>query len=299
MLLSTLTSVAVAIGGCSRPAPSVITNTRLIIDAEAPPTLAAPLEVRKVELDPRSDDDAGSRDWVVCDGGFIMVGDKRVDVCREDERAWVDPQLDEVTLVIDASNAILVRAEVGKATFKAPVIQGRARVKVGLRGAMAELDASRVEPETRLIVGLEIEHDGGIAKGEVGLRTPRVMGLMAGVATGAVRFEGEAVKATVREIVLVVGPAPGTYPKPPAVPLSEVDVVVVDDGEPMTVLPCPLGDEAPGLRPQPCPRSVRGGPFAPRGSPPMTAAPARSSANTPFDCRCRPALARSTAARTR
>ncbi len=244
MLLSLAALIAATVS-CSRPTPSAITNTRLLVDAEAPREAAEPLEVRKVELDPGSDDDAGPRDWVVCDGGVILVGDQRVDVCRGDDRAWVDPELDEVTLNIDASNAILVRARVGKTVFEAPVIQGRARVKLSLRPAMAELDATRLAAETTLVVALEIEHEDGIARGEVGLRTPRVMSLMASVATGAVRFEDEVDKGTTRDHVLLVGPEPDLYPKRPAVPLSDVDVVVVDDGEPITVLPCPLGDTQP------------------------------------------------------
>jgi hypothetical protein len=242
---STLALLMLATAGCSRPTPSAITNTRLLIDAEAPGQAAEPLELRKVELEPGSDDDAGPRDWVVCDGGVIMVGDQRVDVCRGDGRAWVDPELDEVTLNIDASNAVLVRAKVGKAVFEAPVIQGRARMKVSLRPAIAELEATRLATENTLIVALEIEHDDGVARGEVGLRSPRAMGLMASVAKGAVRFEDEVDKGTTRDHVLVVGPEPDLYPKGPAVALHQVDVVVVDDGEPITVPPCPLGETRP------------------------------------------------------
>ncbi|HRE88140.1 MAG TPA: hypothetical protein PK095_03285, partial [Myxococcota bacterium] len=130
--------------GCGR-GESRITSTRLM-DVANPPSAEppAPLEVESVSLLATTDPDAHARDWVECVGGQLEWAGGKAPACKERERAWVDPERDELTLVVAAEEALLARAKVGEAEVEAPFVDGRARLRVKLRPAFGGLLASAV-----------------------------------------------------------------------------------------------------------------------------------------------------------
>lgn len=238
-------SAAVALmsaGGCGR-GESRITNARLM-DTASPPSAEAiaALEVESVGLLASTDPDAHARDWVECVGGELEWAGNKVEACKERERAWVDPERDEVTLVISAEGALLARAKVGGAEVEAPFVDGRARLRVKLGPAFVGLLASAVSERTRLEVELEVESQAGDARGKVRLETPRVARLLEGALGRPFVLSGEGE----RRGAIFLGPEPKRLPPNPEVPLGLLERVVLDVGEPRLVLPCP---DASGVGP--------------------------------------------------
>lgn len=232
--------------GCGR-GESRITNSRLMDAASGPSAEAiAALEVESVGLSASTDPDAHPRDWVECVGGELeWAGDQKVVACKERERAWVDPERDEVTVVIAAEGALLARAKVGGAEVEAPFVDGRARLRVKLRPAFVGLLASAVSERTRLEVELEVESQAGDAKGKVRLETPRVARMLEEAKDGAL-VAAKMVAGGERRGSIFLGPEPQRLPPNPEVPLGLLERVVLDVGEPRLVLPCP---DASGVGP--------------------------------------------------
>lgn len=234
-----------ATGGCGR-GESRITNSRFM-DAAGPPSAepVAPLEVESVSLLASTDPDAHARDWVECVGGGLEWTGGRIEACKERERAWVDPERDEVTLVVAAEGALLARAKVGGAEVEAPFVGGRARLRVKLGAAYGSLLASAVSERTRLEVELEVESQAGDAKGMVRLETPRVARLLEGAMDGGFVAPPPVVGQERRGAVFL-GPEPKRLPPNPDVAVGLLERVVLDVGEPRLVLPCP---DAAGVSP--------------------------------------------------
>lgn len=238
--LALVSTAAFATIACGR-GESRITNARLM-DTVSPPSAEAvvPLEVESVGLLASTDPDAHARDWVECVGGELEWAGGKVLACKERERAWVDPERDEVTLVVAAEGALLARAKVGGAEVEAPFVDGRARLRVKLGSAYGALLANAVSERTRLEVELEVESQAGDARGKVRLETPRVARLLEGARDGELGAFFAAPTATAeRRGSIFLGPEPGRLPPNPEVPVGLLERVVLDIGEPRLVLPCP------------------------------------------------------------
>jgi hypothetical protein len=241
--LALVTTATLALLACGR-GESRITSTRLM-DATAPPSgePAAPLEVESVSLLATTDPDAQARDWVECVGGQLEWAGGKALACKERERAWVDPERDELTLVVAAEGALLARAKVSDTEVEAPFVDGRARLRVKLRPAFGALLASAVSERTRLEVALEVESQSGDAKGVVWLETPRVARLLESALGGPVVLSGGARDAGAsggeRRAAIFLGPEPKRLPPNPEVPLALLERVVLDVGVARLVLPCP------------------------------------------------------------
>lgn len=237
--------------GCGR-GESRITSTRLM-DTTSPPSAegVAALEVESVGLLASTDPDAHARDWVECVGGELEWAGGKVLACKERERAWVDPERDEVTLVVAAEGALLARAKVGGAEVEAPFVDGRARLRVKLRPAFVGLLASAVTERTRLEVELEVESQAGDARGKVRLETPRVVRMLEGALGEGFVAPGSVVMGE-RRAAVFVGPEPKRLPPNPDVAIGLLERVVLDVGQPRLVLPCA---DASGVAPS----VIRGG----------------------------------------
>lgn len=231
---------------CGRP-ESRITNPRLEVRApESGETPTGPLTIVSVELAPLSDEDAGPNDWVACVGGTMAWDGDKVEACRDRGRAYVDPRRDEITLVVTAENAWLARVRIGGELVRpahvteAPFVGGVARLVVGLRPIYAHVMADRVAAETPLTLKVEVEHQGGVAMGEIALMSARVARLLEGARGLGVTFPDEHTASGDAVVSIHLGPQPELLPPNPSVPLHQVTRVVLDVGEPHVILPCPL-----------------------------------------------------------
>jgi hypothetical protein len=202
-----------------------------------PPPL--PLVLRAVELDPTPSPDATPRSWVACVEGHLENFGQKIPICQSRERTWMDPSQDALTIVVEADHALTVRSHERQARF----IAGRARLVIPLRPRMGKLAARAIADVTRLEIPLELETELGPAHGSLTLETPRVRALLREPGTNLETF-GLPTPPTPSTPptswhILALGPDETLLPTAPDVPLSEVDVLVLDEGLPYPLPPCP------------------------------------------------------------
>ena len=209
----------------------------------APPE---PMDLRSLELETAPAEGAEPGSWVRCLGGTMIDGERRFEVCRDGSQTWVDVTADKVVITASATHARTLASQGRTVRF----VGGRARVEVELRPLMAALAADRIVAETALHVQVAIEHELGVARGELHLVTPRALALVSEVAGRPIRFTGEEVISLPADpSIMILGPAGEGVRYAPQVALAAIDVIAVDHGTPETLPPCEGSAAARVVRP--------------------------------------------------